>query len=85
MLILDKVHFFDRKSKTMLLQISYFPDVGLSSFLMILVTHLRKLILLYRLSSVFQKFVDFVGSSFVSPQNHIDHGNQMKGQHPFPN
>ncbi|XP_022634624.1 molybdenum cofactor sulfurase isoform X3 [Vigna radiata var. radiata] len=26
-----------------------------------------------------KKFVDFVGSSFVSPQNHIDHGNQMKG------
>lgn len=27
----------------------------------------------------FQKFVDFVASSFMSPQNHIDHGNQLKG------
>ncbi|QCD85590.1 molybdenum cofactor sulfurase isoform X3 [Vigna unguiculata] len=26
-----------------------------------------------------KKFVDFVASSFVSPQNHINHGNQMKG------
>ncbi|XP_068479861.1 molybdenum cofactor sulfurase isoform X2 [Phaseolus vulgaris] len=26
-----------------------------------------------------KKFVDFVASSFVSPQNHIDHGNQMEG------
>jgi len=69
----------------MLLRISILLDVGLSSFLMISVTHLTKLILLYPLSSVFQKFVDFVASSFVSPQNHINHGNQMKGQHPFPN
>ncbi|KAH1040792.1 hypothetical protein AAZX31_09G002100 [Glycine max] len=26
-----------------------------------------------------KKFVDFVASSFMSPQIHIDHGNQMKG------
>ncbi|RDX99356.1 Molybdenum cofactor sulfurase, partial [Mucuna pruriens] len=26
-----------------------------------------------------KKFLDFVASSFMSPQNHIDHGNQMKG------
>ncbi|XP_057454448.1 molybdenum cofactor sulfurase isoform X2 [Lotus japonicus] len=26
-----------------------------------------------------KKFVDFVASSFMSPQNHIEHGNQLKG------
>ncbi|KAK7313969.1 hypothetical protein VNO77_39176 [Canavalia gladiata] len=26
-----------------------------------------------------KKFVDFVASSFMLPQNHIDHGNQLKG------
>lgn len=31
--------------------------------------------------SSFQKFVDFVAGSFISPENHIDHRNQLKGQH----
>ncbi|TKY68232.1 Molybdenum cofactor sulfurase [Spatholobus suberectus] len=30
-----------------------------------------------------KKFVDFVASSFMSPQSHIDHGNQLKGPPPF--
>lgn len=30
-----------------------------------------------------QKFVDFVASSFTSPQNQADYGNQLKGIPPF--
>lgn len=58
-------------------------NVGLSIFFKIFVTLFTNLILLYFLSSDFQKFVDFVASSFMSPQIHIDHGNQMKGPPPF--
>jgi hypothetical protein len=34
---------------------------------------------------ILQKFVDFVTSSFVSPQNHVDNGKQLKGSLPFSN
>lgn len=30
-----------------------------------------------------KKFIDFVKSSFMSPQNHVDNGNQLKGVNGF--
>ena len=79
-------------SETMLLPIAssvwflaWCGNVRLSVYLKILVSIFTNLILFPPLSSCdFQKFVDFVASSFVSTQNDIGHGNQLKGPSPLP-